>query len=73
LSPLSGSDGARGQELEGIFGGVGSGRLGLGIRNKDIFYPFSYFVFRVSVADDFEINYRRRHLPPPASSFSTRT
>jgi len=32
LSPRSGS---RGHELKGIFGGVESGRVGLGIRNED--------------------------------------
>lgn len=68
LSPGSGSNGARGQELAVIFGGVGSGRVGVGIRNdNDQSYQrtfstfFGTLVFRVSVADDFEmkLNYRR--------------
>jgi hypothetical protein len=55
------SGGPRGQELEDIFGGAGSGRVGLGIRNdNDQSYRrtfsifFSYSVFRVPVADNLE-------------------
>ena len=35
LSPGFGSGGARGHELDGIFGGAGTGRGSLGIRNGD--------------------------------------
>ena len=35
ISPGSGSVCARGQELEGIFGGAGSGRMGVGFWNED--------------------------------------
>ena len=61
LSTGSRSDGPHGQELEDIFGGAGSGRVGLRIWNGDsqlywrtfsIF--FSYSVFRVPVADYLE-------------------
>ena len=61
MSTGSRSDGPRGQELEDIFEGAGSGRVSLGIRNGDsqlywrtfsIF--FSYSVFRVPVADYLE-------------------
>lgn len=61
LSTGSGSGGPHGQELEDIFGGPGSGRVGLGIWNGDdqfyrrtFFIFFSYSIFRVPVTDNLE-------------------
>jgi hypothetical protein len=54
-SPRSGSGCARGQELEGIFEGAGSGRSGCWIYRCTFSIPVFYFVFRVPVTDSFEI------------------